>query len=660
MAETLTELVAKITTDASGLSKGLSDAEGKTEQSSKRMADSLKKVGIAMAASGAAITAALGFMGKAAIDEEINIKNLAAALKGVGVNYDDVKDSLEGVIAATQRKTGIADDEQRDILNKLLLVTKDYNKALELLPLTLDLAAAGQMDAKTAAVYLSKAYEELEQGADKIGIRMGTTTVYFKDLAEVEQLVGGRAEELVNPFNVLKASMGDVAETIGANLVPIIKGLTDKIVDIAIKVQEWTKEHPELAKVITLVATGLGILLTVVGGLILILPGLIAGIAAFGVVFHAALGPVGLISIAITALIAIGTALYLNWDKVSKFFMDAWSNMKIAVLNAVDYILEKLESFVGWLPFFGDKITEAREKISNMVEAEKVEKDLRAVQASLEEVEVALADTIEIREQHTKGIEIDTVALEENAKALEEQKEAHEKLLNQIMKTRQQYEYERSEAGQLKISIKDLTFALFYLGKTNEEIGNTFTSLGDDADNVNKALEAFGLTALQVKGILDAQKESVDALGDAYVRANEKAVITPRAGGTTSVGGGTTYYGSAAERLSEEQNMSLGAAQSTIERYSTNPQSEEFAPVKGIMESIVGYKKGGFVNETGLAYLHAGETVIPANESMGGVQINFTQPVFFDREDTMNRFVDMIRKGIQRQDRLRFGGAYAG
>jgi TP901 family phage tail tape measure protein len=84
----------------------------------------------------------------------------------------------------------------------------------------------------------------------------------------------------------------------------------------------------------------------------------------------------------------------------------------------------------------------------------------------------------------------------------------------------------------------------------------------------------------------------------------------------------------------------------------------------GNSEPIKGYASGGVVSgaigQPQLAIVHGGETVIPANESMGNIQVNFTEPVFFDREDTMNRFVDKIRKGIQRQDRLRFGGAYSG
>ena len=317
MPETLTELVAKIRADTTELKKGLTDAEKQTKASSKKMAESLKKVGAAMAASGAAITAALGLMGKAAIDEEINIKRLATTINNSGTAYDSVKDSLEAVIATTQRKTGIADNEQRDILNRLILVTNDYNKALELLPTVLDLAAAGEMNATTAATYLGKAFLELKEGADSVSVRFGQASLQFKNMEDIQNRVAGAAEKLANPLSVLNASMGDVAETIGMNLLPMIKGAVDTIVDITIKIQEWIKENPELAKALTVVALGVGVVATIIGGLILILPTAIAGIAAFGVVLHAALGPVGLISLAVAGLIAgvIALGSQLGWFK---------------------------------------------------------------------------------------------------------------------------------------------------------------------------------------------------------------------------------------------------------------------------------------------------------------------------------------------------------
>ena len=203
MAETLVELVAKIKTDATQLEKGLTDAERRTEASSKKMSVSLKQVGMAMTASGAAIIAALGLMGKSAIDEEINIKRLATTINNSGTAYDSVKDSLEAVIATTQRKTGVADNEQRDILNRLILVTNDYGKAMELLPTVLDLAAAGEMNATTAATYLGKAYLELQGGAEEVSVRFGQASLQFKNMEDIQNRVAGAAENLANPLSIL-------------------------------------------------------------------------------------------------------------------------------------------------------------------------------------------------------------------------------------------------------------------------------------------------------------------------------------------------------------------------------------------------------------------------------------------------------------------------
>jgi len=89
---------------------------------------------------------------------------------------------------------------------------------------------------------------------------------------------------------------------------------------------------------------------------------------------------------------------------------------------------------------------------------------------------------------------------------------------------------------------------------------------------------------------------------------------------------------------------------------------QRLAQLQGL--SIEPFAAGGIVTQPTMAMIgEAGpEAVIPLNEmgSMGGITINFTQPVFFDREDTMNKFVDMISKGIDRKQRLRFGGAYNG
>ncbi len=567
MAETLVELVARIKADSTELEKGLTDAERKTEVSSKNMSDSLKKVGMAMAASGAAITATLGLMGKAAIDEEINIKRLATTINNSGTAYDSVKDSLEAVISATQRKTGIADDEQRDILNRLILVTNDYNKALELMPTVLDLAAAGEMDATTAATYLGKAYLELEEGAEEVSVRFGQASLQFKSMEDIQNRVAGSAVNLANPLSVLSTSISDVAEVIGISLIPIIKSSVDSIVDIAIKVQDWIKENPELAKQITLIAGALGIFLGVVGTGILLVPKLIAAWQAFNLAFTAT--PWGAIITGIGLLIAAGILLWQNWDAVSHAFVDLWSLMKVGLYKAIDSMLAYLQYFLSWIPKIGDAINDARTSLQGLIKAEN-------------EYREALDEARAVSEDKSKS----------EQEGLAATTEAQYKLNNAIKK---------------EIALQE---ELYKAARKGREGAEGVASFASEADRIAYAREARAW---------DERSRAALAAGK-----SEEAMFAG---------------GQAAAMYDRLRNASGGI------------------PIQGFAEGGV---VPGSIGQPQLAMVHGGETIIPANESMGNIVVNFTQPVFFEREDSMNKFVDMIRKGIQRQDRLRFGGAYNG
>jgi hypothetical protein len=95
--------------------------------------------------------------------------------------------------------------------------------------------------------------------------------------------------------------------------------------------------------------------------------------------------PIGLVVVAIGALVAAGIALYKNWDKVTAFFEKAWDKMKSVTLKAVDSILGTLQKFVGWLPGLGDKIDDAREQISKLIDAEAVKKEAEEAKKALED-----------------------------------------------------------------------------------------------------------------------------------------------------------------------------------------------------------------------------------------------------------------------------------
>jgi len=786
MSEVLSELVAKITTDAAGLKSGLSDAEKQTEASSKKMRDSLKKVGTVMAASGAAITAALGLMGKAAIDEDINMKRLATTINNSGTAYDNVKDSLEAVIAATQRKTGIADNEQRDVLNRLILVTNDYDKALELLPTALDLASAGEMDAATAATYLGKAYIDLENGADSVSVRFGQASLKFKDMEDIQNRVAGAAENLANPLSVLKASIGDVAEEIGANLIPLIKDVTSKIVDVAIKVQKWVKEHPALAKTLTLVGLAVGVVLTVVGSLILVMPTIISMVAAFGVVFHAALGPIGLISLAIAGLIAAGILLWKNWDKVSAFFGNVWATMKAAVLTGVEAMLGYLEKFLGWIPGIGDKIKSARDAIANMIAKDKVAQDIKDTQKNLEELTKTVTEEFdkqasEIQASYDKqraeskkayddaveainkeyGIgeaakEVSETKIDAAKRATAELKESYERekdaakdrynsemqqvkdlyserlrILNAETDAQVKALQQEIDAIDQQTAREELAITRSEEAKRLAELKATYESADNDEDAA-KAYEAWKEYETQVarNELLRTRNEEKDALRDQIEEARERAESKKeqiQIEEDAALASLKTKYDAEIKTLNdlsiaadedlekklariEEDRMAaikaegdkynaemmrIGKAEIAdiefltnqlerantqvkeinlaydnlqkrydieivthhIDEYSSSGGGESSSSSQSSTPSYAGeFATGGVVpgiiGQPMLATVHGGETIIPANESMGGVTVNISGPLFMEREDQMNQLVDKISRTLDRKYRL--------
>ena len=645
MAETLAELVAKISADATELKKGLADAEKGTEQSSKRMSESLKKVGIAMTAAGAAITAAMGLMGKAAIDEEINIKRLATTMGNVGVSYDKVKDSLEAVIAATQRKTGVADGEQRDILNRLILVTGDYRKALELLPTVLDLAAAGEMDAATAATYLGKAYLDLESGAEEVSVRFGQASLQFKSMEDIQNRVAGSAEALVNPFNVLKASMSDVAETIGAFLIPAIKGLVDVVVNIATKIQEWAKEHPQLAEQLTFLTLGIGVVLTAIGGLILILPHLIEGYKALTIVINAAtVSTWGFYaSLLVIPLAAAGLSIAIseltgNTERMNAAGQTLWYQ------NIGNWILRQLGLTSAVETTTGVASTLNRELQNLGLAGEELTKTYKTLsEAGYLSIGTS---TIEQVKEYTRCIDDAKKGTDDAVKSLQNlslETQAIKRAMGSATWTADGYTYSMSLFTQAEIDAAKASGKKVDILRTQSDVTE------DNTEKTADYIKTIDKAVISVERLAEAEKTMMAA--QIAAKQAVEARTTPRPGeGYLGFEGWDPDIA-----LLEMKKM---AFYELFPFQDINKMVEE----AGSLSALVGFQHGGIVTQPTMAMIgEAGpEAVIPLNEAMGGITINFTQPVFFDREDTMNKFVDMIRKGIQRQDRIRFGGAYSG
>ncbi len=298
-------LIFVVKGNVESLNKALGDAERNTKRSIGNIQKTLESAGKQMMLMGGVIAAGLGLAVKAAEEERVGIMQLASIMENVGVAYDDVKDSLEELIATQQLKTGMADDQQRKALGDLIIATNSYEKAVELLPLALDLAAAKEIELGRAVELVGKVAAGNMGTLSRYGIILKEGATAAEALAILQERVGGSAEAMASPLEIAKAALGDLSETIGGVLLPAFNELLENnIIPFVSKLQEFVKQNPGVIKAVG----GLAIALLAGGGLIYAMSMLskaIVTVNAALIIMHSLTG-VGLVKVIAGLAVAAG------------------------------------------------------------------------------------------------------------------------------------------------------------------------------------------------------------------------------------------------------------------------------------------------------------------------------------------------------------------
>jgi hypothetical protein len=369
----------------------------------EQIAANRKKIGVGLTGIGAGITGLAALSIKAAQEEAIGISKLDQALKNVGTSYDANKTSIEEVISATQRKTNFGDEEQREVLSKLVSVLGDEKKALMALPAVLDASAASGKSAGTVAQTMSKFLAGLANQSDAVGISVDKSADFTERLGRVMETVGGQAEATADPFIQFKNRTGDLSQEFGKVLLPMMTDLAGLLDRLTEKVINFTEKHPELTKWLAIGAAAFGAIALVVGPLLLILPGLAMAFTAVGVAVNLALGPVGLIILTIAAVTAGVILLWKNWDTVwgkiksvtetvVNFVIELMNKMTVIFRKQIDFILDMVSNLVNLgskIPGVGDKFKEAARAIEEF--SDKLDEGIPKIDITAEK-QVELAD----------------------------------------------------------------------------------------------------------------------------------------------------------------------------------------------------------------------------------------------------------------------------
>jgi phage-related protein len=227
--------------DVDNLNKSLKTAGGDVDSFGDKIGKAGAKIGKAFAAAAAAAGAAAIAIGiesvKAAIADEKAQTQLALALENAtGATQAQIK-ATEDSILQMSLATGVADDELRPALGRLVRSTGDITKAQDLLATALDISAATGKPVEAVANALGKAYDGNTASLGKLGIGLSAAELKTMNFTQVQgrltDLFGGaaarNADTYAGQIARVKVAFDEAKETVGVALLPILGKLLDFI-----------------------------------------------------------------------------------------------------------------------------------------------------------------------------------------------------------------------------------------------------------------------------------------------------------------------------------------------------------------------------------------------------------------------------------------------
>jgi hypothetical protein len=226
MANVIIDIAAEFTGK-----KGFKQAETATDKMSKNVKKLAGALGLAF--SGQQILAFGKASLKAAAEDEKAQKQLALALKNVGLGRDAA--SSEDYIQRLQSEFGILDDKLRPAYQTLAVATRDSQQAQQLLNLALNISASTGKDLGSVTSALSRAYLGNNTALGKLGVGISKADLKagkFEDIvSQLETTFAGSATAAANTFqgsiDKLGVASANVQEIIGTGLIDALKGLGD-------------------------------------------------------------------------------------------------------------------------------------------------------------------------------------------------------------------------------------------------------------------------------------------------------------------------------------------------------------------------------------------------------------------------------------------------
>lgn len=232
--------------DGKGIKKAI--AGFKQLETTGQKASFLLKGAMAAGAAGiAAVGAAALTAGKYLLDfaqmaraDQLAQVQLAGTLKATTKATDAQIASVEDWIDVTARASGVADDDLRPGLGRLVRATKDVTKAQKLLALALDISGRTGKPVETVVNALARASEGQTTALGKLGVGYTKAELKAKSFAQIQEdlnkkFAGGAAEKAATfegTMARLKITFDELKESLGTYILPYLQLLAESAIKV--------------------------------------------------------------------------------------------------------------------------------------------------------------------------------------------------------------------------------------------------------------------------------------------------------------------------------------------------------------------------------------------------------------------------------------------
>ncbi|MGB4589498.1 MAG: hypothetical protein WBI17_09750 [Clostridiaceae bacterium] len=394
---TLFKLIGKIVVENEEANEQIDETTDNAEESSNKMVDSFKKIGLAVAgafaidkiidfgkeivgasadvsAEQSAFTQIMGgFSDEAqkklekvaddvgAVDTRLTpfMTSMTAKFKGLGFGIEESTDLASRGLTLASDASAFWDkttDEAMGSLNSFINGSYEGGEAIGLFANDSQLASYA---VKEGLVSEAKEWSSLEEAK-----KQATRLAYAEDMMKASGAVGQASKEageyantqanLTEQWRQFKAQIGEpVLQNVVLPAMATLSGLVEGMIGFVGSVKEnWAQWETPL----TIVGIALGTLTTAIIAYNIAQKASAISTAlstmattAWGAVMAFVTSPITLVILGIGALIAIGVLLYKNWDTISAKTSEVFDKVKIVVGESLDKVKGLFSGIIGWV-----------------------------------------------------------------------------------------------------------------------------------------------------------------------------------------------------------------------------------------------------------------------------------------------------------------------